>query len=126
MRAAATIVISRLVCFALAVHLFNLSIDARDSGPAFAPDDLAQNDIETFTEFLAEVVLGMTGAFVEHDESDDHGSTIHLHQYVSPSSIACVGSVALPDRELVFFNLNTVMIESPLTKITAPPPKSLV
>jgi hypothetical protein len=126
MRAAGTIMISRIACFILAAHLFNLSIDPRDPGPAFAPDNLAHNDIETFAEFMAEVVLGMTGAFAEHEESDDHGQTIHLYKYVSPSPVTCLQSVSPPERASVFCNLSIGITQSPLTKITAPPPRWLV
>ena len=64
--------LSRIICFLLAVHLFNFSIDPQDRQPDFTSEDLSINDIESITEFLAEVVFGLDNFFAEHDEADNN------------------------------------------------------
>ncbi len=65
----------RVLCYLIALHLFNFSIDPPDSQPDFVEEDLSINDIESITEFLAEVVFGYTDAFAEHDEADGNNET---------------------------------------------------
>ena len=72
---------TRIFIVALALHLFNLSIDPQDKHPDWAPEDLSVNEIESFTEFFTEVILGKTNAFKEHDEHD-HESVRYGHIYI--------------------------------------------
>ncbi|HEY5749785.1 MAG TPA: hypothetical protein VIU12_27145 [Chryseolinea sp.] len=68
---------TRIVCFLFAVHLFNFSIDPRDRQANYMPEDLSINDIESLTEFFAEVLFSMGNAFEERDEPDaEDGSSL--------------------------------------------------
>ncbi|MCZ8023499.1 MAG: hypothetical protein O9294_17170 [Cytophagales bacterium] len=55
----------------MAIHLLNLSIDSKDLLPTYLPENLAINDIESFTELIAENILGFENSFIEHEETDD-------------------------------------------------------
>lgn len=73
--------LSKVICFLFAVHIFNLSVDPRDIKPAFIPEDLTINDIESLVEFFAEEVFDLKNAFAEHDEADDHtGNTVDFNK----------------------------------------------
>src|SRR5215204_4240202 len=60
----------RLWCFALAIQLFNLSMDPRDSISGYIVEDLSFNDIESFSEFFCEEVFGLKNTFKESDDAD--------------------------------------------------------
>jgi hypothetical protein len=76
------IYLTRILCFSLALHFFNLSIDSRDKHPESIPEDLSFNDIESLAEFFVEIILGETNTFKEHDESDNEiGRFMHLQSY---------------------------------------------
>lgn len=66
----------RWMCLLLVVHLLNISIDAPDLNPEYIEEDLSVNDIESISEFIAEVVLGYKNAFKEYDDVDGNKASI--------------------------------------------------
>jgi hypothetical protein len=116
---------SKIFCFLFAVHIFNLSVDPRDRQPDFAPEDLSINEIESFAEFIAEIVFGYDGAFDEHDEPDHSEEKIlDFHKaFLSESSpyngLTSSGYTML----LKYFVRNTTQFVPPAGEITSPPPK---
>jgi len=63
-------IISRIFCFLMAVHIFNLSVDTKDAAPDYIPEDLSINDQETIVELVLEKVMGLDNAVQEKDEPD--------------------------------------------------------
>jgi len=60
----------------MAFHLFNCTIDAPDLTPPGLPEDLSYNEMETVTEFIAEIIFGLDDFFPENDEDDSGDKTI--------------------------------------------------
>lgn len=54
----------------MALYLFNISVDSRDKGPDYLPEDLSINDQESIVEIIVEQVLGYENAIVEYDDPD--------------------------------------------------------
>lgn len=109
----------------MALHLFNSSTDSRDKDPDSFPEDLTFNDIESITEFIAEVVLDWQDAFSEHDEPDhENGGSVDYYKYYftnnsplaaeAPARIVCV---------LKFHLRNPNDFVSLSQEIVSPPPK---
>ena len=69
-------IISRIICIAFALHIFNMSIDPPDAKPHNIPEDLSINEIESILEFALENVMGIKNAIPEHDEPDEDKSTV--------------------------------------------------
>lgn len=67
-------IISRIFCFLLALHIFNVSVDMPDAQPDYVSEDLTFNDQESFVELVLEKVLGIDNAVAEHDEADETNS----------------------------------------------------
>lgn len=67
-------IISRIFCFLLALHIFNVSVDMPDAQPDYVSEDLTFNDQESFVELVLEKVLGIDNAVVEYDEADETNS----------------------------------------------------
>jgi len=57
----------------MAIHIFNISVDSPDPEPAYLPEDLSFNDMESIAEIILEEVLGITNAINEQDEPDENG-----------------------------------------------------
>jgi hypothetical protein len=66
----------RTLWLLMAIHIFNCSIDAPDYTPAWIPENLAYNDMETITEFLAEEILGLENFFEERDDNDSNDKSV--------------------------------------------------
>ena len=115
---------TRILCLFLVLHLLNLSIDPKDPENEFFSEDLTYNDIESFTELVAEVFLNKPNAFKEHDEQDTSGGNHHVVykfyfsklQFAEDTSLQIVTTAA-------FEHINTEMIQSPSINISLPPPK---
>lgn len=60
----------RIICFAFALQIFNISMDSRDFQAGFIPEDLTVNDNESVLEFILEDIMDIDNAIAEHDESD--------------------------------------------------------
>ena len=63
-------IITRFFCILMALHIFNLSVDTKDTAPDYVPEDLAVNDQESFVELVLEKWVGIENAITEHDEPD--------------------------------------------------------
>lgn len=70
-------IMSRVICILLAIHFLNFSMDSKDTYPDAVPEDLSVNDIESISEFVAEILFGKTDAFAEYDEHDEDQSTVN-------------------------------------------------
>jgi hypothetical protein len=107
------------------LHFLNLSIDARDAKPDTVPEDLALNDIESLTEFIAEVVFNWHDAFTEHDEHDgDGGGTADFFKFYPSKSgeISVAGNGYRPFAEK-FLVINAGNTLPALHDILSPPPR---
>lgn len=115
----------RVVAMLLTLHFLNCSIDGRDRNPDFIPEDLQINDIETFAEFITEVVFKWHNAFEEHDEKDDEsGTSIDYNQYYF-SNQALVLDNTPPLPVLAVFISPAVQRTSSLARdVIAPPPEA--
>jgi hypothetical protein len=116
---------SRIICFLFAVHLFNFSIDPRDPQANFVPEDLSVNDIESFTEFLAEVLFGIDNAFAERDEPDtDDGGALDFTKVFFVNHAAQLVPAFFATVRIKYLILDSVDF-APLAKvINAPPPRA--
>lgn len=115
---------ARLICFLMALHFLNYSIDPRDLHPDSHPEDLKFNDIETITELLAEVILEKKNVFEEHEEKDNYdgnSSANHKFYYTSLVALTIHSPQALSTKK--FTISNTRFIQSLSTSVTSPPPK---
>lgn len=59
----------------LAFLIFNYSIDAPDLYGDSIPEDITYNDIESITELVLEIFIGIENAVPEHDEDDSEGGS---------------------------------------------------
>jgi hypothetical protein len=121
-----TSIISRAICFLLAFHIFNLSVDTKDVEPDYVPEDLSINDQETIVELILEKIIGIDDAIQEQDEPDQEDGgvldfkKINLISYLNPKII-------IP----VYNNFNSKKVfertsfhESPTFETLFPPPQS--
>lgn len=88
-------IIIRFLCLFMALQIFNLSIDTKDSIPDNVPEDLTINDQESFIELVLEKFLGFENAVSEHDESDQESGSLDFKK---------INLVSIN-----FFNLNFVV-----------------
>lgn len=118
--------LARIIWFAFALHIFNLSIDPRDREPAFTGEDLTVNDIESIAEFFAEVVFGFTDAFTEHDEADDYGSVAmdFSKVFFSNQDIWHLIGTNFSTIHIRYFVYNSNNLLLLAREIHAPPPKA--
>jgi len=63
-------VVPNILCFCLAVYLFNISVDIPDRKSESFRENLTYNDQESFVEFFVEKILGYENAFPEYDDVD--------------------------------------------------------
>jgi hypothetical protein len=110
----------------MAFYFLNFSIDSKDANPDYVPEDLSFNDIESVTEFFAEVVLNHVNAFQEHDERDnDDGGSVDFFKYCCPDNSIVVKHYSFPISTSQKFQIrNSGSVQSPLKNINIPPPKS--
>lgn len=73
-------ILSRIFCIFMALHVFNVSIDAPDVQPYDVPEDLSINDQETIVELVLEQGLGIDNAVEEHDEPGDESNDFELNK----------------------------------------------
>jgi hypothetical protein len=118
--------LARYFCLILALHFLNGSVDTRDPNPDAIPEDLNFNDIESVTEFFAEVVFGWNNAFEEHDEKDaEDGSSIDVIKfYFYNSSIGIIQRAHYITTASKFILKDSGKIVAPAKEVTSPPPKA--
>jgi hypothetical protein len=115
-----------VLCWVLALHLLNYSIDPRDPHPNDVPEDLALNDIESFVEFVFEVVLGWEDAFDEFDEHDYEDG-----DWTDASKFFCSSRCQMPVEYPLYFvstggfpDVSRNAFPSPVNGIVVPPPET--
>lgn len=114
----------RAVALALAIYVFNASIDSQDAHPDYVAEDLSYNDIESVYEFLMENVFDVENAVEEYDEHDsDHGGIFDFDEFYFEQKGICLADKGTPYlRDL---NYNTFFLNKIVTcwaKINDPPP----
>jgi hypothetical protein len=83
MKSSNIIAFTRLLCFFLAMHILNCSIDAPDALPNSKPEDLTVNEMESVAEVVLEKILDFPAALPEHDENDqEEGMDFKLSKFV--------------------------------------------
>ena len=115
----------RIVCLLLALHFLNLSIDSKDPNPDSIPEDLSFNDIESITEFVAEIVFGWHDTFEEHDERDsDEGGALDFYKFYCSNHVVNIThhtfSILLSTE---FYIRNSDNVLAPVRDIHSPPPR---
>jgi hypothetical protein len=112
----------------MALYFLNFSIDSRDPNPDCVPEDLSINDIESVTEFVAEVVFNRVNAFQEHDEKDnDDGGLLDIYKYYCSNNSIVLKRLFSPISTSQKFQVrNFGSVQSPLVNILIPPPQKLV
>jgi hypothetical protein len=117
---------TRIICFLFAVHLFNFSIDPKDQHEDFVPEDLSVNDIESFTEFIAETIFGLDNAFAERDEADsaDGGSVDFTKIFFVSQAEAHAMTGSFSTIQVKYFIWDTTASTLVSMPILAPPPKA--
>jgi hypothetical protein len=117
---------ARIICFLFAVHLFNFSIDPRDRQANFIPEDLSINEIESITEFLAEVLFCIDNAFAERDEPDteDGGSLDFSKVFLVTHEYAHMIPAFFTTLRIKYFIWNSGAFALRAKVINAPPPRA--
>jgi hypothetical protein len=114
----------RIFCLLFALHFLNLSIDSKDRHPDFIPEDLSFNDIESVTEFIAEVVFGWHDAFQEHDEDDSDGhETIDFYKFYVSKTAETIATHKISNDNDSFVLKNSGDALGPQKDIHSPPPR---
>lgn len=118
--------ITRIICLVFALHILNLSIDPNDPEPDFAGEDITINEIESFTEFFAEIVLGFENAFAEHDEHDSsNGATLDFFKvFFVTQHIAGSTDTSFTTVRTKFFIYAERCHSQLIRDINPPPPKA--
>lgn len=115
----------RIGCLLLALHFFNISIDPKDPHPDFVPENLSINDIESLTEFLAEVVFGWGNAFVEHEEHDSEGKeTVDCFKFFFSKSAVTIVVGKYGGKSSNFLAKHSAVAVGPYKDIHSPPPRA--
>src|SRR5689334_12178576 len=120
----------RVACFLLAVHFLNFSIDPVDLHPNTVPEDFSVNDIESFTELVAEDVLGYEDCFAEHEEADDDKSApvpVNVLKYICYQQAAGTDlkDRVLPGAKKVYFVRDHSDYAIRAIEISSPPPEAI-
>lgn len=108
----------------MGLHLFNISIDTVDRYDENVPEDLSFNDQESFTELIAEQILGFEDAFPEMDDVD-HKNTKKLQkttkiQLFPPYALENIPS-AMCHLKVAFFDILPPLLTGFENQLTPPP-----
>jgi hypothetical protein len=116
---------AKFLCLLLALHFLNLSIDSTDPNPDSVPEDLSFNDIESVTEFLAEIIFHNVNAFAEHDEKDNSdGGSPDAFKFCCANGLVSIESTFDFSESPKFQARSCGMFKSPPMNVSSPPPKS--
>ncbi|MBI2269928.1 MAG: hypothetical protein HYU69_06155 [Bacteroidetes bacterium] len=110
----------------MALHIFNLSIDAPDAAPDSIPEDLSVNDIESITELILEDVLLIVNAIPESDDQDnDNGCEFEKKVDFFSHKIEIIPQdQALIKFPVLFPFYFDTFLNSQLPEISTPPPQA--
>lgn len=115
----------------MALHVFNMSVDAPDgyagrAGRGEQREDLSVNDIESLSELVIEECFGFVNAVPEHDEPDENSSLTELEEeYIFTQSFV-FAPFSAPTHLLVVTELLSFQpthVPTPVVEIVAPPPR---
>lgn len=116
--------LGRCMALILGLHLFNISIDTVDQHIEAVPENLSFNDQESFTELIAEQILGWENAFPEIDDVD-HENSKKLQknakiQLFPPYALESIPS-AMSHLKVAFFDLLPPLLAGYSIPLLAPP-----
>ncbi|WP_266365027.1 hypothetical protein [Tellurirhabdus rosea] len=119
----------RLLCWLLAIHVLNFSVNAPDYPQAGAPasqwENVAVNEMENVFEIILEKWLQCDNAVPEQDEPDaDDESQPFEKEYYPPTTYASGPSLltGLPQQTFLRETASLVLLHHP--EITPPPPQA--
>lgn len=120
----------RILCFLMAIHVINISLDTPDmsllSGRATAyHKDLSVNKIESIGEFILESCLGISDAIPEQDDPDDDSEFAEL-EYDYAFTHLFVFTPLVPSIHFLTTNVlpfPTAFLPTPVSEIVGPPPQ---
>lgn len=92
----------------LALLMFNNSIDAPDFYGDEIAEDLSYNDIESITELVLEVFIGIENAVPEHDEDDSEDGSNFSKKF----NASTFNKIMIEDETFIFV-VNTEHTFSP-------------
>jgi hypothetical protein len=115
--------IGRGLIIALALYLFNSSIDFRDQRVAYLKEDLNLNEIESFAELIIEEIVCIDNFFEEQSEADSEPATkgANTLSYLVPSPL--VLPIRPIDVSLSFYSGGIVFYYFTDSSILTPPPQ---
>ena len=121
-----TNIISKILAFLFALHIFNISVDPPDAQPEWIPKDLSINEMNSITEIFFEEVLHIDNAFPEFDQHDnrDHGVPIGMHLDMMFYYHPITQIVLLENPKPLHIKQNENFIEQFSADILIPPPKA--
>ena len=95
-------IVFKFLWIALALHIFNCSVDNPDPQPESVPEDLTYNDMESIVEIVLEKVLDIDNAIVERDDTDtDHDNGFSLKKRLDFSCHSFVCNSLFCNTEIV-------------------------
>lgn len=118
-------VISNVLCFCLAVYIFNISVDIPDrKGESFS-ENLSFNDQESFVEFFIEKILGYEDAFAEYDDVDNEEESSFsngFHNVFYNELNISVNHSKVLSRQDKSYHYLFISTSSPYLEVSSPPP----
>lgn len=120
-------IISRIICLLLALHLFNVCVDSPDAQPAYLPEDLSINEMESVVEIVLEKGFEIENAISEHDEpieSDTQNieQSKELKLFTNHYVIKLINSILEKVKYYSFYA--TPSYSAGVQEINPPPPKA--
>ncbi len=120
-------IISKIICLLLALHIFNVCVDSPDAQPAYIPEDLSVNEMESVVEIVLEKGFEIENAISEHDEPVESDSqNIELSKHFKLYSNHYV--ISLTNHYLGNIYHNSLYISPKyivgIQEINPPPPKA--
>ena len=100
-------------------------MDSRDNQPEFIPEDLSVNDIESISEFVAEVLLGADGLFIEHDEHDYSARNTPATPLFTCEAYSIAVDPVPYNSSIQYFISDILLFAEGVEEITSPPPQVL-
>ncbi|MBI4945302.1 MAG: hypothetical protein HY840_02740 [Bacteroidetes bacterium] len=123
-----THIISKILCFLFALHVFNISVDPPDADLDSIPEDLSVNDMESISEIICEQILHIDNLFPESDEQDDDdkGAPVDMDVifsfYNEPTTVFIVAPYV--EKKLMHTIKNEEIIGQFCSDVVPPPPKA--
>lgn len=119
-------IIKHALLLVVALQVLNLSVDSIDFQPMHTTNIHEFNDLNTLTEYLAEVVLGNKNVFPESLEKDQPASQLLKHFSVklfNPTAFVTLESQT--DHQIpfiVYYKEDDILLYA--SEIIPPPPKA--